>query len=50
MIKKRLDSYGVNRTRQKGEPEYRKDADLGEKAHWAVIKIMIRRLRDISMI
>ena len=37
-------------TRKKAEPRYVKDADLGDKAHWAVIKIMIRRLCESSMI
>jgi hypothetical protein len=43
-------SYSLLSTRKKAEPRYVKDADLGDKAHWAVIKIMIRSLCESSMI
>ena len=43
-------SYSLLSTRKKAEPRYVEDADLGDKAHWAVIKIMIRRLCESSMI
>lgn len=36
--------------KKKSEPRYVEDADLGDKAHWAVIKIMIRSLCESSMI
>jgi hypothetical protein len=43
-------SYSLLSTRKKAEPRYVEDTDLGDKAHWAVIKIMIRRLCESSMI
>ena len=43
-------SYSLLSTRKKAEPRYVEEADLGDKAHWAVIKIMIRRLCESSMI
>ena len=43
-------SYSLLSTRKKAEPRYVEETDLGDKAHWAVIKIMIRRLCESSMI